>query len=89
MFGSIFFNTAPNFDMRPSGPGTVRCLLNLSMARNFVGVRVGLTWNQTGLEAPARTRYEATPDGVRAPQGGPQKHPLCVQDGPLCRAGML
>ena len=72
IFGSIFFNTAPNFDMRPSGPGTVWCLLNLSMARNFFWVRVGLTWNQTGLGAPARARYEATRDGVRAPQGRPQ-----------------
>ena len=77
--------------MRPSGPGTVWCLLNLSMARNFFWVRVGLTWNQTGLGAPARTRYEATRDGVRAPQGGlrgagaaaPREHPLCVRDGPL------
>ena len=86
IFGVLFFNAAPNFDMRPSGPGTVWCLLNLSMARNFFWVRVGLTWNQTGLGAPARTRYEATRDGVRAPQGGPQGSGRCSAQGapPLC-----
>ena len=85
-FGSVFFNTAPKFDVRPSGPETVRCLLSLSMAWNFFWVRVGLTWNQTGLGAPARTRYEATRDGVRAPQGGPQGSGRCSTQGapPLC-----
>ena len=72
--------------MRPSGPETVWCLLNLSMAWNFFWVRVGMIWNQASLGAPARTRYEATRDGVRAPQGGPQGSGRCSTQGapPLC-----
>ena len=52
---------------------------------------VGMNWNQAGVGVRARTQYEATPDGVCAPQGGSygggrcraQRCPSCVGDGPL------
>ena len=72
--------------MQRRGPGTVQFLLKLRVALKFFWDQVGMSWNQAGFGVRARTQYEATRDGVRAPQGGPQGSGRCGAQGapPLC-----
>ena len=99
IFGSLFFNAAPNFDMRPSGPGTVWCLLNLSMAWNFFGVRVvclfvclfgsryssSLWWTSPYQGWNLRYPKEGRRDPLHAPETDPS---LCRVPGEFAVSGL-